>query len=102
MERPPDKLVGDVRAVEVGGVDMVDPERDRLAQHGERGVHITGRTPDMRAGELHGAVAHATQRCVAARQREAAAKMGRSVHRYTSLLLLRQVLSMSDATRAYS
>ncbi len=58
-ERAADELIGDVWTVEVGRVNVVDPERDRLAQHGERGVDVARRTPDVRASELHGAIAHA-------------------------------------------
>jgi transcriptional regulator with XRE-family HTH domain len=58
-ERLADELVGDVRAVDVGRVDVVDAELDRLAQHGDRRVVVLRRPEDAGAGELHGAVADA-------------------------------------------
>ena len=61
MQRLADDLVGDMRAVEVAGVDVVDAGRDRLAQDGDRRVAILGRAEHAGAGELHGAVAHAAQ-----------------------------------------
>jgi hypothetical protein len=54
-----DDLVRDVRAVEVGGVDMIDSGVDSFAEHGDGLVAIARRTEDAFAGELHGAVAHA-------------------------------------------
>ena len=59
MERLLDELVGDVGAVEVAGVDVVDAAGDGFAENGERRVRVLGGTEDVRAGELHGAVAHA-------------------------------------------
>ena len=49
VQRLADELVGDVRAVEVAGVDVVDAARDRLAQHGERGVAILAAARTRRA-----------------------------------------------------
>ncbi len=59
MQRFLDDLVGDMRAVEIAGVDMVDALGDSLAQHGEGGVAILGRTEDAGTGQLHGAITHA-------------------------------------------
>ena len=53
-----DNLVGDVRAIEVGGVNMVYARRDRLPKDGESSVRVLGRTINTRAGELHRAVTH--------------------------------------------
>ena len=58
MQSLPDDLVGDVRAVVVGRVDMVHAGRDGLAQDGDGGVGILGRSPHAGAGQLHRAVAH--------------------------------------------
>ena len=57
MQRRTDELLGDVRAVGLGGVDEVDAELDRAAQgrYGTRAV--LRRAPGTRAGDLHGAVA---------------------------------------------
>jgi len=54
-----DDLVGDVRAVEVAGVDVIDVCCDGFAEDGEGGVHVAWWAEDVRAGELHGAIAHA-------------------------------------------
>src|SRR6266436_4785672 len=56
-ERLPDDLVGDVRAVGVGRVDVVDAQIDRGPQHLDRGGAVARRPEDARAGELHRAVA---------------------------------------------
>src|SRR5690606_10641636 len=57
--------VGDVRAVEIAGVDVVDAARHRLAQHGYGFGTVPGRTVDAGSGQLHGAVAEATDPAVA-------------------------------------
>ena len=68
MQRLADDLVGDVRPVEVAGVDVVDAARDRLAQHGEGRVTVLGRAEDAGSGELHGAVAEPLHGAVAERE----------------------------------
>ena len=65
MKRLADELVGDVRAVEVAGVDMVDAARHGLAQHGDRRVAVLGRPEHAGPGELHRAIAHAVHDAVA-------------------------------------
>jgi len=50
-------LVGDVRPVGVGRVDVVDAQLDRGPQHLDRGGAVARRPEDARAGELHRAVA---------------------------------------------
>ena len=65
VQRLADQLVGDVRAVEVAGVDVVDAARHRLAQHRERRVAVLGRPEHAGPGELHRAVAHAVHDAVA-------------------------------------
>ena len=52
-----DQLLGDERAVGVGGVDEVDAELDRAAQHADGLVGVGGVAPDAGAGQLHRAVA---------------------------------------------
>ena len=59
MQRLADELIGDVRAVEVAGVDVIDAARDRLAQHGDRRLAVLRRPEHAGSGELHGAVAEA-------------------------------------------
>jgi hypothetical protein len=53
-----DEFVGDVRTVELRGVDVVDAEFDRPFQHGDRLVVVSGRAEDAGSGELHGAEAN--------------------------------------------
>ena len=75
MQRFVDELVGDVGTVVLGGVDMVDPELHRPAQHGQRLLAVTGRPEHPRAGELHGTEPHATHRA----SREQLAVLGHDV-----------------------
>jgi len=56
-ERFPDDLVGDVRAVSVGRVDVVDAQLDRGPQYLDRGRAVARRPEDAGAGELHRAIA---------------------------------------------
>ena len=65
MKRLANELVGDVRAIVIAGVDVVDAPRDRLAQHGEGRVAILRRAEHARSGELHGAIAHTVHGAVA-------------------------------------
>ena len=65
MKRLANELIGDVRAIVIAGVDVVDPPRDRLAKHGEGRVAILGRAEHARSGELHGTVAHTVHGAVA-------------------------------------
>ena len=57
MQRLPDDLVGDVRSVEVGRVDMVHAGGDRLAKDGDCTDAVLRRTPHAGSGQLHRAVA---------------------------------------------
>jgi hypothetical protein len=58
MERLMDQLVCDVRAVELGGVDVIDPCLDGSPQHRDGCISILRRTKDAGAGELHRAKTH--------------------------------------------
>ena len=64
MQRLADDLVGDVRAVVVARVDVVDAARDRLAQHRDRGRAVPRRAEHTWAGELHRAVADPGDLCL--------------------------------------
>ena len=55
-----DQRVGDVGAVVLRGVDVVDAELDGPAEHGDRRVVVARRPEDAGAGELHGAEADAS------------------------------------------
>src|SRR5580692_11488910 len=59
IERLLDKLIGHVRSVVVAGINVVHARLDGFAQNSDGGVDIPRRSPDARASQLHGAVAHA-------------------------------------------
>ena len=59
MKRLADELVGDVRTVVLGGVDVVDAQLNCTSQHRDRLVVVTRWTEHSRPGELHGAEADA-------------------------------------------
>jgi hypothetical protein len=65
MKRLANKLVGDVRAIEIASVNVIDPARHRLAQHGECRVAILWRSKNARSGELHRAIAQTVYDTVA-------------------------------------
>ena len=50
MQRLADQLVGDIRTVELRGVDVVDAQLDCAPQHGERLVVVTRRAEDAGPG----------------------------------------------------
>jgi len=58
-------LVGDVRAVEVGVVDVVHPTGNRLAQHNQDSILVFWGTKYAGSGKLHSAVAEPLYRAVA-------------------------------------
>jgi hypothetical protein len=66
VERLLDQELVVVRAVDVSGVDQVDPGLDDTAQHADRVVVIRVRSPYLVAGQLHGAVADAADAQIAA------------------------------------
>ncbi len=57
VKRFADDLVGDVRAIEVAGVDVVDPGGDRFAQDRDRLAPVLRRPEHARPRQLHGAIA---------------------------------------------
>jgi hypothetical protein len=54
---------------------MIHPYRNRLSQDGNRAVNIAWRSPHLRAGKLHGAIAHALQGHCGAGESKAAGKV---------------------------
>ena len=60
-----DDLIGDVRPIEVAGVDVIDAAGDRLAQYGDGLGSVLWRTEYAWAGKLHGAIAHAVDSAIA-------------------------------------
>jgi len=65
MQRFPDDLIGDVGAVEIAGIDVVDAAFDGFAQHGDSFIAIPWRAEDALAGKLHGAIAEALHHAIA-------------------------------------
>ena len=65
MQRLLDQLVDDEGAVEVAGVDVVDPAGHRRAQHRPRRRRILWRPEHPRPGQLHRAIAHPVHGAVA-------------------------------------
>jgi hypothetical protein len=65
MQGLADKLVGDMRAIEIAGIDVVDAGGDRGAQHRQGCVPILRRPEDAGTGKLHGAIAEAFDATVA-------------------------------------
>ena len=59
MQAFADQVIDDVRAVVLSGVDVVDAEFDRAAQHGAGAVGIARRAKYAGTGELHCAEADA-------------------------------------------
>ena len=55
-----DEFVGHLGAVELCGVDVVDAEVDGPAEDGERFIMVARRAEYPGTGELHGAVADAS------------------------------------------
>ena len=62
MQRFANELVGDVRPVEVAGIDVIDTRRHRFTQNRNGSVTILRRPEDAGSGQLHGAVAQAMHR----------------------------------------
>ena len=69
VERLADQLVGDIGAVIVAGVDVIDAARHRLAQHRDRARAVLRRPEHSRSRELHRAIAHALHDAVAELER---------------------------------
>ncbi len=62
MQRGADQFVGDVGTVELRGVDVIDAQFDRAAQHGQRFVAVARRAERIGPGQLHGTEADAVDR----------------------------------------
>src|SRR5258705_5018584 len=75
MKRPLDKLIGDMRAVVVAGIDVVHTRINGLAQNSDCSVNVTGWSPHLRTSELHCAVPNAVYGYRCARQRKATGEM---------------------------
>jgi hypothetical protein len=69
MERFANELIGDVRAVVVARINMIDPARNRLAQHRDRAVAVLRRPEHAGSCELHRAIAEPLHDAVAKLER---------------------------------
>src|SRR5439155_18206738 len=76
MKSLPDESIGDVRAIEIAGVDVIDAARHGLAQHGKCGTAILRRPEHTGSGELHGAVAHAVHAAVSQGENASSGNVG--------------------------
>src|SRR4030095_8589932 len=77
-----DQLIGDMRPIKVAGVDVIDSERNDLAQDCDRAVVIFWWPEYMWTSELHGAVAHASQDQIIGKLECAAGQVGGG-HRFS-------------------
>src|SRR5262249_48122121 len=68
MKCLPNELVGDVRAIVIAGVDVVDALRDHLAKQSKRRVAILRRTEHAWSRQLHRPVTHTVYGAVAQRE----------------------------------
>ena len=75
MKSLPDDLVGDMGAVIVTGIDMVDPQPDSFAHHRHCRPAILRRTPRHRTCQMHGAIADPIEGEAGAGRRESAAEV---------------------------
>ena len=79
LARMADQLVGNVRAVEVAGVDVVDAARHCRSQDRECAVPIFGRPEHSWSSELHRTVTHAPHGARAERERSGFADINHDV-----------------------
>src|SRR5258706_1688220 len=90
MTRSLDDLIGHMRTIKIARIDVVDPGRDSLSQNSYRCLSITRRSPNLRAGKLHGAITHPVHIHGSTGQREASAKFYLFRHFVSPLLLLNE------------
>ncbi len=79
MERLTDKLIGDVWAVVIAGVDMVDTGRHCLAKNSYRLIAILRWPEHTGSGELHRAIAKSLYGAIAKRERPGGADIGHAI-----------------------
>ena len=80
VQRLANQLIGDMRPVEVAGVDVVHAGFDGLAQYGQRGRSILGRAEYAGACQLHRAVTDAVYLAVAQSESAAVCQARHSHH----------------------
>ncbi len=84
MQRLLDDLIGDMRTVEIAGVDVVHARGHRLAQNRDGAGNVARRTPHslvaILPSELHCPVTHAVYGQRSARERKGAPGISRFSH----------------------
>ncbi len=65
MQRLCDQLLGDVRAIGVGGIKEVHSQLDGPLEHADGFGAVSGWSPDALAGQPHGAESHTVHRKIA-------------------------------------
>lgn len=65
MQRLPDDLVRDMRAIEITGIDMVDASFDSSSQHSNSDFAVPRRSEYTRASKLHRPISHTVHDAVA-------------------------------------
>jgi hypothetical protein len=75
MQRLLDDPICYVRAIEIAGIDVVHAGVDGFAQHPDGLFGVARRSPHLRTGQLHGAIAHAAHRHGRVREREGSTKI---------------------------
>src|SRR4030095_9584039 len=91
MKRLLNDLIGHMGTVKIAGIDMIHASRYRFSKNSNRTVHIAWRSPHLRTGKLHSAIAHAVQaqRCAGRCESAAQVRLFRhSVSPSVSLLLV--------------
>src|SRR5215510_13598527 len=76
VQRTADDLIGNMRAIEIAGVDMVHASSYCFAKHSNGRIGIARWSPHAWTGELHRAVAHAVHSHRSVGKRETAAERG--------------------------
>ena len=65
MQRLANKLISDVGAVKIGGIDMINSRLDRFLQDADSGLRIFWRTEDAGSRKLHRPVSQAINLTIA-------------------------------------
>ena len=76
MQRLFNKLIGNMRPVEVARIDVIDSELNNFAQDRECPAVVCGRPEYMRTSQLHGAISDAVESDRRAWKRKSPAEIG--------------------------
>jgi hypothetical protein len=96
MQRLLNDLIGDMRTVEIAGIDVVHARRDSLAKNRDRTGNIAWRAPNhlvaILSGELHGPITDPVYSQRGARERKAATETRLLSFRFLPALLIQKTL----------